>query len=847
MSSFVLNMAWRDSRGSRRRLLLYLSAMVLGVAALVAIQGFGDNLERTVDDEAKTLLGADLSLERDGPFPSEIEALIDSIGGEQSRRISFASMALFPENERTRLATVRATEGGYPFYGEVETRPADAVNTYRDRDAALVDGTLLKQFNAQVGDSVRIGSRDYLIAGELVKMPRESAIVSSISPRIYIPRATLDTTLLGRGSRAEYEVYFKFDDGRDVEALVDRIEPTLDNHDVGEDTVEEAAGNWREGLGNLYRFLSLVGFVALLLGSLGVASAVHVYVQRRLESIAVLRCLGSSAGQTFRIYLVQAAVLGFMGAGAGCLIGTGIQMVVPSLLADFLPVEVEFALSWEAIALGMGIGVGVTLLFALWPLLQVRGVSPMRALRSSVEPSTGGWRDPLRWLVGGSIAAGVVAFAMVQAPTWQIGLGYAGSLVGVFGLLALVARGITWGVQRFFPSGWSYPWRQGLANLYRPNNQTTVLMLSLGLGTFLITTLFLVQQSLIEQIRVTGGEEGRPNLVLWDVQPDQLDGVTETLRANDLPVMETTPIVTMNLRSVKDRTIEELRADSTFDMTFAHTREYRVTYREELSPSETLVEGTLADSVEGNPLRSGAPVPISIETEIAREELNVSIGDTLRFDVQGVPVTTVISSIRDVDWQRIGTNFFVVFPPGVLEQAPQIYAVLSRTPNDDVSGAVQSDLVQQYPNVSAIDLSLVLSTFDRIFQRFSFVIRFMALFSIVTGLIVLVSAIVVSRMQRVQESVLLKTLGASRKTVFRIMTIEYLFLGSFAALTGLVLSVGASWALAAFVFDGPFVPSLLPLAGAFAVVTGLTVGIGLLNSRGIYDRPPLDVLRTAET
>ena len=847
MSSFVLNMAWRDSRGSRRRLLLYLSAMVLGVAALVAIQGFGDNLERTVDDEAKTLLGADLSLERDGPFPSEIEALIDSIGGEQSRRISFASMALFPENERTRLATVRATEGGYPFYGEVETRPADAVNTYRDRDAALVDGTLLEQFNAQVGDSVRIGSRDYLIAGELVKMPRESAIVSSISPRIYIPRATLDTTLLGRGSRAEYEVYFKFDDGRDVEALVDRIEPTLDNHDVGEDTVEEAAGNWREGLGNLYRFLSLVGFVALLLGSLGVASAVHVYVQRRLESIAVLRCLGSSAGQTFRIYLVQAAVLGFMGAGAGCLIGTGIQMVVPSMLADFLPVEVEFALSWEAIALGMGIGVGVTLLFALWPLLQVRGVSPMRALRSSVEPSTGGWRDPLRWLVGGSIAAGVVAFAMVQAPTWQIGLGYAGSLVGVFGLLALVARGITWGVQRFFPSGWSYPWRQGLANLYRPNNQTTVLMLSLGLGTFLITTLFLVQQSLIEQIRVTGGEEGRPNLVLWDVQPDQLDGVTETLRANDLPVMETTPIVTMNLRSVKDRTIEELRADSTFDMTFAHTREYRVTYREELSPSETLVEGTLADSVEGNPLRSGAPVPISIETEIAREELNVSIGDTLRFDVQGVPVTTVISSIRDVDWQRIGTNFFVVFPPGVLEKAPQIYAVLSRTPNDDVSGAVQSDLVQQYPNVSAIDLSLVLSTFDRIFQRFSFVIRFMALFSIVTGLIVLVSAIVVSRMQRVQESVLLKTLGASRKTVFRIMTIEYLFLGSFAALTGLVLSVGASWALAAFVFDGPFVPSLLPLAGAFAVVTGLTVGIGLLNSRGIYDRPPLDVLRTAET
>ena len=266
--------------------------------------------------------------------------------------------------------------------------------------------------------------------------------------------------------------------------------------------------------------------------------------------------------------------------------------------------------------------------------------------------------------------------------------------------------------------------------------------------------------------------------------------------------METTPIVTMSLESVKGRTIDELRADSTFDMTFAHTREYRVTYRSDLSESETLVKGSLADSVQGNPLQTGAPVPVSIESEIANEELNVSIGDTLTFDVQGVPVNTVIASIREVDWQRIGTNFFVVFPPGVLEQAPQIFAVLSRTPSEDVSARVQSDLVQQFPNVSAIDLSLVLSTFDELFQRLSFVIRFMALFSIATGLIVLVSAVVVSRSQREQESVLLKTLGASRSTVFKITAIEYLFLGSFAALTGLVLSLAATWALSIFVFEG---------------------------------------------
>ncbi len=846
MGSFILNMAWRDSRGSRRRLALYLSAMVLGVAALVAIQGFGDNLERTVDAEAKTLLGADFSLESERPFPDRIEAMIDSLGGEQSRRISFASMALFPQNDRTRLATVRAIEGDYPFYGSVETRPADAVRTYRENGTALVDGTLLKQFDAQVGDSVQIGRRSYVIAGELLQTPRESAIVSSISPRIYIPRSELDTTLLDRGSRAEYEVYFKFDDGRDVEAMEEQLDPILDEYDVGSDTVEEAAGSWREGLGNLYRFLSLVGFVALLLGSLGVASAVHVYVRRRIESIAVLRCLGAAGRQTFQIYLLQAAALGVIGAGIGCAIGVGIQMLVPTLLADFLPIPVDFAVSWRAIAMGLGIGVSVTLLFALWPLLEVRGVSPMRALRANVEPTTGGWRDPLRWVVAGSIAAGVVGFAVLQAPTWEIGLGYAGALIVVFGLLAFVAWAIVRGVQRFFPSGWSYPWRQGLANLYRPQNQTMVLMLSLGLGTFLITTLFLVQTSLIEQIRVTGGGEGRPNLVLWDVQPDQLAGVERILEEEDLPVLEKTPIVTMSLERVKGRMIDELRADSTFDLTFAHTREYRVTYRSELSPSETLLKGSLADSVTGNPLQTGAAVPVSVESGIANEELDLAIGDSLTFDVQGVPVNTVVASIRDVDWQRIGTNFFVVFPPGVLEQAPQIYAVLGRAPSDDASAAAQSKLVQAYPNVSAIDLSLVLNTFDQLFQRLSFVIRFMALFSIATGLIVLVSAVVVSRSQRAQESVLLKTLGASRSTVFRITAIEYLFLGSFAALTGLVLSTAASWALSTFVFEGPFVPSFGALLAAFVVVTGLTVGIGLLNSRGVYDRPPLDVLRTAE-
>lgn len=228
---------------------------------------------------------------------------------------------------------------------------------------------------------------------------------------------------------------------------------------------------------------------------------------------------------------------------------------------------------------------------------------------------------------------------------------------------------------------------------------------------------------------------------------------------------------------------------------------------------------------------------------MAREELNVGIGDTLTFNVQGRPVTTYVSSLRQVDWQRFGTNYFVVFPEGVLEDAPQMHVVLSRAPTQEASADVQGRVVQEYPNISAIDLSLLLSVFEDLFGRLAYVIRFMALFSVVTGLLVLAGAVVVSRYQRAEETVLLKTLGASRRTVLKIMTVEYLFLGSFAALAGLLLALGAAWSLSYFVFEGPFVAAPGTLVAAFVVVLAVTVGIGLWNSRGLYDRPPLDVLR----
>ena len=846
LDQWTWKMAWRDSRGSRKRLLLFLSSMVIGVAALVAINSFGENLERAVNEQSMTLLGADMSLERDEPFAPETEAIIDSLGGEQARRVSFGSMAFFPKTNQTRLATVRANEGNYPFYGAVETNPPEAAETYLSGRNALVDGTLMTEFGVVVGDSVQVGNLRYRVAGELLKTPRESAAVMLFSPRIYVPLAHLDTTLLSFGSRAEYEVFFKFEPERnvDTEALRDSLEDHRNEYDVGMDTVVEARDDWGEGLGNLNRFLGLVGFIALLLGGLGVGSAVHVYVKQRLETVAVLRCVGAKSGRTFWIYLVQAMAMGIAGGLAGCLLGIGVQLLLPRVVADFLPIEVDFGLSWTALAIGFGVGLGVTLLFALLPLLSVRKISPLRALRSAFEEDSPR-RDPFRWMVYGLIAVGLMVFAVVQAQNIPVGLSYAAAIAVVFGLLALVAKGIMVLARKYFPSSWAYPWRQGLANLYRPNNQTLLLMLALGLGTFLIMTMVLVEQTLLAQIQVAGGE-GRPDLIMFDIQPGQVEGVAEIVREQDLPVIDQAAIVTMRIHSIKGRTIEAMRADSTTRVSWAHRREYRSTYRDHLIDSEKVVAGTFTGAVgmaQGfDPGDTGLP-PVSLERDLVEEWLDVTVGDTMVWDVQGVQVPTVVGSIREVDWQRMQTNFYAVFPVGVIDDAPQIHVMMTRTETDEATARLQSAMVQAYPNVSSISLSLILSVFDEIFNRVNFVIRFMALFSVLTGLFVLAGAVMVSRYQRIEESVLLKTLGASQAQVFKIMLIEYLFLGVLATTTGLVLAYGASWALAAFLFETPFVAAPLPLLIALLLVTGLTVGIGLFNSRGIYARPPLEVLR----
>ncbi len=835
--NFILKMAWRDTRASRRRLLLYSLSIVLGVAALIGISALGDSLRAAVDSQAKGLLGADLSATARQTFSEKALARFRVTGGELATGIATTTMATFG-NGSPRLVQVTAVEGGFPFYGEVETAPADAFGLLADGHSAIVEEAALAQAGVAVGGEIRLGGKTFTIVGALKKYPGQSPFTSMFAPRVQVSKAGLESTsLLRKGSFSQHTAYLKLPAATDAKELEKKLRADLRGERMSFATAEERKEQIGDALKNIFSFTSLVGFLALFLGAVGVASAMHVFIRQRLATVAILRCLGASARTSFAIYLLQGLGLGLVGSALGTALGLSLQLALPFVLQKFLPYHLEFAVSWPAVLKGVSAGVGVSALFTLLPLLEVRRVSPLHVLRSGYEDDSR--PDPLRWLVYAAIGFSVFGFATLQTGNWKAGLAFSGAMAVSFAILAGAAHGIIW-LARRLRTGWlPYTWRQGVANVHRPNNRTLLLMMSLGLGTFMLLTLLLVRAGLLGQLEgMSSGD--RPNLMFFDVQPDQIDRLVAIAKREGVPLTKTSPIVTMRLSGLKGRTAEEISADKTSSLpAWALRREYRSTFRGALDDAEKLVEGNFTGRVAAD---SPARVPVSIEQGIARD-LQLKLGDELEFNVQGVTVKAVIGSIRQVEWRRMQTNFFFVFPLGPLDSAPATFAAAARASNPEDTARLQRAVAKELPTVSAIDLGFVLRLFDGIFTKIAWAISFLASFTVITGLVVLVSAVLMGRHQRVREAVLLRTLGAQRRQLRQIMFAEYTVLGLLAATTGGVLAVAANALLAKFIFKVSMVPPLPLLFGAIAAVTALTIITGWLANRGVSNHPPLAVLR----
>ncbi len=726
-------------------------------------------------------------------------------------------------------------QGQFPFYGTITTEPATAGKNYQRLKGALVDATLLLQYKIKVGDSIKIGKLTLPIIGALQAIPGSTAISSSVAPTVLIPFAFLEKTdLLQLGSRKEYQYFFKAPE-TDLKVLSKKLTPILEAENADLDTHISTSERLGKRYDNVSRFLNLVAFIALLLGCIGIASSVHIYIKEKLKSVAVLKCLGASRKQSFLIYLLQIISIGLVGGIVGSAIGTAIQYAFPYVLQDFLPFDVEVMISVQPIIMGVALGVLMSVLFALLPLLGTWYVSPLEVLRGSEDSLQKPKYAQITVFL--TILIFIYLFSFWMLKNAIDGLIFTAGIFITIAIMAGVAHLFIQLIKKYFPSSWGYTKRQSLLNLFRPNNQTMVLVLAIGLGTFLISTLYFTKDILLAKTTIEN-KRTDANIILLDVQNEQEAALIQTFKSKGLKVIDNVPIITMRIESIRDKSVNVMRQDSTVTMNkWVLNREFRVTYRDALKDTEEILEGKWIGKA-----TPGKPIPISITDNLAKDA-NLKLGDPVVFNVQGVLMQTVVSSIRKVDWTSMQINFTILFPTGVLEHAPQFNVMTTYVANKESSATLQRDLVEQYPNVTILDLRQVFTIVEDILNKISWIINFMAFFSILTGLIVLIGSVRNSKYQRIKESVLLRTLGAKSKQILKITALEYVYLGILGSLTGVLLSLISSQLLALFLFKEPFVPSVIPFLVFLPGITFLVVIIGLSNLKSVLKSPPLEVLR----
>ncbi|WP_026915763.1 ABC transporter permease [Christiangramia portivictoriae] len=833
--SWLLKMAYRDGKASSRKLFLFIASIVLGIAAVVSIQSFSTNLKRNIALQSKSLMGADYIIDSDQLPTEKVFGIIDSLGGAEAREISFASMAAFPGKQGTKLMQVRGIEGGFPFYGEIETTPAQAGRNFKKSSVALVDATVMLQLGLEIGDSVKIGNARLKIGGALNNVPGSSSIFSSIAPPLLVPFSAIDESgLVQTGSRIDYKYYFTASEDLDMEKFDEELDPILDANEADLDTHLSTSRRLGRRYENFAKFLNLVAFIALLLGCVGIASAIHIYIKEKVASIAILKCLGASRKQSFQIFLIQVIIIGLIGSVIGTLLGLGLQEFFPYLLQDLLPVELDLQISPLVILTGIILGVSMSVLFALYPLLKTLDISPLQTLRMQ---QSAGSNKRYKFLVSLAVIIFIWIFAFWLLDNWLYAIWFVLGLAVTFTILSGFAALIMKLVKKYFPKNWGFPVRQSILNLYRPQNQTLILILAIGIGTFLISTLYFTRDLLLAQTTLES-KQNTPNMILLDVQSEQKEQVKRVIDSSDLELLEDIPIVTMRVIELKGRSTNEIRNDTSSTINnWVLDHEFRTTYRDSLSETEEILEGYWKSKYTGE----GA-VPISISDNLA-EDAEASIGDRMIFNVQGVQLETEVASIRSVDWSNMQINFSILFPTGVLEDAPQFRVMTTRVQDDNTSAKLQQQLVKKFPNVTIIDLRQVLKVVEEILGKISWLINFMAFFSILTGIIVLIGAVRTSKYQRIRESVLLRTLGAKNAQILKILGLEYLFLGILGSMSGILLSFISSYLIGYFLFDTTFIPSWIPFLVVFPAITALVVIIGLVNSYSVVKSPPLAVLR----
>jgi putative ABC transport system permease protein len=839
---FEIRLAWRETRPALKRFIFLVAAVALGVGALTGLKGFSRALDRSINKSARDLIAADMAVRMNVPVsPDELEVMESLIprGAEFTRTTETLSMVSSPGSPDTVLSDVRAVDPGrYPYYGSVELDPSMPLDRALSGNGTVVSRDLLIRIEVSPGDEVQIGAGKFRINAILKSEPDRIAFGIDIGPRILISREGLERSeLIQFGSRATESFLYRFpSQGLDLDEARDILYANLKRR-VRITDYRNPNPRVSRGLERTADFLSLLGLLALLVGGLGISTTMHTYLQQKLDSIAILKCLGGRSKQILRIYMAQGLALGLLGSVLGVGLGYVVQMLLPRLLKGLVDLPARLELAAGAVVQGFTIGLLTTLIFLLPPLLAVRKVRPIRLLLREMPETRHSTirrllRDPLPFMASLVLVLGTGFAASWVAGSLRWGFTFLAVLAGCIAILVPVAWFLLWLLRRL-PQLPSLVLRQGLKNLNRPGNHMVSVMVALGLGVAFVLTIYFIQTSLISQI-VKSAPSDFPNVFLMGITDRDIPALPEFLKGyRDIESQSLIPSISSRLLRI-DGHAPPGRPGREAHEQRGNWREFTLTWSEALPPDTRIVEGRWWQPPFAAPM-------LSVE-EYAAERYGIQIGSIVEFDVSGRIVRGEVVNIRSTEFPRPGGSNQFIFSPGALDGFPTSYIGTVRMSSSGV-GAFQKALFDRFPAVTSIDVGEVLTRIQDLLDKLSVVIRFVALFAIASGLIILSSSVVSTRYQRIRETVLFRTLGATRSQLRRIQTIELSAVGFAAGLIGGILAAVVSDYLLGNLLDTEFDFQWMPLLSGALITALLTSITGWLAGRGILKHKPLEILR----
>jgi putative ABC transport system permease protein len=830
-----LPLAWRlarrELRGGLRGFVVFLACLTLGVAAIAAVGVINAGVLEGLQRDASALLGGDIEIEVSNQALGEDE--VSRLAPSGARRTDIArtnAMAYGAEGRRVVVA-LKAVDDAYPLYGAALLDPPGDLQAALADGGAVVERGLLPRLGLEIGDPIRIGEAEFVIRGVLEREPDRMGGYVSIGPRamIHADRLASTETILP-GSLVRYSYNFALPPGTNAEAVLARLRAENPESQWRARGTRDNQPRITRFTDRLASYLTLAGLTSLLIGGVGVALAIQNYLAGKTATIATLKCLGAPSGLVFRVYLLQVLVL----AGSGILLGLAIGQAAPWLLrtlaAPMLPIQVVGGFYPLPLLIAASCGLLTALTFVIWPLARAREVSPAGMFRALIVPPQGWPPTPVLVLLGLSIV-GLAALALLGVADRKLGLIFVAVALASAGLLAGLALLMLRGVRLIGRRGGARV-RIALANLHRPGAGATGVIVALGAGLAVLTMVALIERNLSAELglRLPGRA---PSLFLIDLQPDQMATFTDLIgEFEGADLVQAAPV--MRGRVVR---IAGVPADQTGIEHWSLRRDRGLSYAAAMPPGTELVAG------EWWPEDYSGPPLVSVEDEVA-EAYGVGIGDRIGFNILGRVIEAEIANLRaEIDWGEARLDFVFLFSPGVLEAAPHTLAAAVDVP-PAAEAALLDRIAEVLPNVTPISVRELVARVDEVMGKIKLAVAAVASVTLLSGILVLSGAVAAARRRHLYESVVLKVLGARRLDLFRIFLIEYLGLGTTAALAGGILgSVGAA-AVVIFAMDLPWAFSLGAVLAVLLIALAITLLAGFLGTWRLLGRPAAPVLRS---